>query len=603
MYTKWVAPRHRRVTKSPAPPLAQPPPLQSLLGPAVNWQALLTPVVANSFDQLSISVALWITGDWWYPIHTMPSVLDVEYEHAVASRRWAYNRRCFEQVRQTRKILHAQHAGFSDLFVPVQDKTRVRGILVAGPFSTARPTGTDVVQRWYELTGSHARPAEPDFSRYLDLTLSTLTLEGPLFDAFKRLMSCFAGLVVRQGNPDALAAEAEAMRVELQESRFAERMWDTARELVDERTSRHWGTHSHSKMTALGIQQIPQHVVVGLLPGRPDEPDGVGDLLRRDAFLRACVGLARKWGGVVCGRIGDHGVVFLVDHAGSGARSKLGDLAARAASTARRFGLELYAGISRATTSEPIPTRYHSALWAAEKALSRGERVVYGEPRPERLAEHLRQLRSELGRSIQDRPGKLSPRFDRYIEAVLAHAGYRLEPTRAHLEAGLERLAEPLRAGGLIDQKSYDDLSTSMERTAEEARTVMELVGSYRRLVSDIEAAMQGPTAARTDRGTRRALAFMREHAGERLSLARVARVAGFAPDYFSRLFKKSEGMTFGRYLQELRVERAKQMLSGTTLTVEQVQRLSGFQNRPYFHRLFKNAVGMTPIAYRERAS
>jgi YesN/AraC family two-component response regulator len=79
--------------------------------------------------------------------------------------------------------------------------------------------------------------------------------------------------------------------------------------------------------------------------------------------------------------------------------------------------------------------------------------------------------------------------------------------------------------------------------------------------------------------------------------------VAGFAPDYFSRLFKKSEGVPFGRYLQEVRVTRAKQMLSGTTLTVEQVQRLSGFQNRPYFHRLFKHAVGMTPIEYRDRAS
>jgi AraC-like DNA-binding protein len=594
--------QRRRAEKSTAPDPSQPPPLQSLLGPAVNWQALLTPVVANSFAQLAINVALWITGDWWYPIHGMPSVLDVEYDHAVASRRWAYNRRCFAQVQQTRKILVAKHAGFSDLFVPVQDKSRVRGILVAGPFATARPTGAEVVQRWYEITGSHARLTDPNFSRYLEMTLSTLTLEGALFHSFQRLMSCFAGLVVGQRSPDALAAEAEAMRVELHEARFAERMWDTARELVDERTSRHWGTHSHAKLTALGIKQIPQQVVVGLLLGRPDEPDAIGDHLRRDAFQRACVALARKLGGVICGRIGDHGVAFLVDYPGAGARSKLTDLASRATTIARRYKLELYAGISHGATAEPVPTRYHSALWAAEKALSRGTRVVYGEPRPERLAGHLRQLRTELGKSIEDRPGKLSPRFDRYIEAVLAHGGYRLEPTRAHLEAGLERLAEPLLAGGFIDQKSFDDLHESMERTAEDARTVMELVASYRRLVSDIESAMQRPTAARTERGTRRALDFIREHSGERLSLARVARVAGFAPDYFSRLFKKSEGVAFGRYLQELRVERAKQMLSGTTLTVEQVQRLSGFQNRPYFHRLFKNAVGMTPIAYREQA-
>ena len=596
-----MPPPRKRASNNVAP--GQPPPLQSLVPASLNGQALLTPVVANTFDQLSVNVALWITGDWWYPIHTNPSVLDVEYEHVVASRRWAYNRRCFEQVRQTRRIVSAEHIGFWDLFVPVQDKSQVRGILVAGPIAKTRPTGADILQRWHAITGSHGRPAAPDFARYLSLTLSTLTLEGPLFDAFERLMSCFAGLVASRGNPEALAAEAEAMRVKLEEARFAEKMWETGRDLVDERTSRAWGTHSHSKMTALGIEHIPEHVVVGLLLGKAAEPDPVEDLLRRDAFQRASVALARKVGGVVCGRIGDHGVFFLVDHKGKGARSKLTELAARATATARRFGLDLRAGIGQATDAGPIPPRYHSALWAAEKALSRGVRIVYGEPQPERLAEHLRLLRTELGKSIQDRPSKLLPRFDRYIEAVLAHAGYRLEPTRAHLESGLERLAEPLLAGGFIDQKSFSDLCASMERTAEDARTVMELVASYRRLVSDVEAAMQRPTAARTERGTRRALAFIREHVGEPLGLARVARVAGFAPDYFSRLFKKSEGVAFGRYLQELRIERAKQMLSGTTLTVEQVQRLSGFQNRPYFHRLFKQAVGMTPIEYRDRVS
>src|SRR4051794_21897566 len=100
MYTIMVAAR-KKPAKTAAS-LAQPPPLQSLLPPSVNGQALLTPVVANTFHHLSINVALWIRGDWWYPIHSMESVLDVEYEHGVASRRWSYNRRCFEKVNQTR---------------------------------------------------------------------------------------------------------------------------------------------------------------------------------------------------------------------------------------------------------------------------------------------------------------------------------------------------------------------------------------------------------------------------------------------------------------------------------------------------------------------
>jgi AraC-like DNA-binding protein len=74
------------------------------------------------------------------------------------------------------------------------------------------------------------------------------------------------------------------------------------------------------------------------------------------------------------------------------------------------------------------------------------------------------------------------------------------------------------------------------------------------------------------------------------------------APDYFTRLFKREEGMSLGRYLLRLRVERAKQLLAGTPLSVEQVRKASGFRTRAYFHRTFKRAVGTTPAVFREWA-
>ena len=58
------------------------------------------------------------------------------------------------------------------------------------------------------------------------------------------------------------------------------------------------------------------------------------------------------------------------------------------------------------------------------------------------------------------------------------------------------------------------------------------------------------------------ALAFIADHIGEPLTLARVARVAGFAPSYFSALFKRHEGETFERYVRRMRIERAKELLA-----------------------------------------
>jgi AraC-like DNA-binding protein len=565
-------------------------------------------VVAHAFSELRISVALWLSGDWWHPIHLEPSVSSFEYDHGVATRRWAYNFRCFAQVKKEKKAVRAEHAGFSDLFVPVQDKAGVRAIFVAGPFATARPTSAELLQRWLALSGSHGRLTDPSFSQYLTATLDTLTLEGPLLADFERLLSCFAGLVVGHGDPTALAAQAETLRSKLSEARATERMWDAARNMTDERTARAWPRHAHETLARLGMKRGPQHVVVGLLVGRRDEPDPVDDLLRRNAFQRACVALSRRMGDMVCGQVGDHGVVFLADYVGSSARThaRLDDIATRAASTARRFGLKLHAGITRASdglATDGLPLRYRAALSAAEKALSQGLLVVRGEPRPERSAKQLRRLRSKLAESIGERPNLLLPRFNQYIEAILVHCGYRLEPVRAHLEAGLERLAEPLLATGALDEKSFDELSSGVEREAERAQTVMAVVDPYRRIVSDIESVVLGPTRARQDRGTRRALTFIREHLGEPLTLAQVARAAGFAPDYFSRLFKRNEGMTFEHYTKRLRVERAQQVLAETSLSVEGVRQLCGFQTRNYFHKVFKHAVGLTPIEYRERSA
>ncbi len=59
--------------------------------------------------------------------------------------------------------------------------------------------------------------------------------------------------------------------------------------------------------------------------------------------------------------------------------------------------------------------------------------------------------------------------------------------------------------------------------------------------------------------------------------------------------------MTFEHYTQKLRVERAKQVLDETSLSVDGVRQLCGFQTRNYFHKVFKQAVGVTPIEYRER--
>jgi AraC-like DNA-binding protein len=565
---------------------------------------LLGAVFGNVFQDIGIGVSVWMSYRWWHTIHVHEGIARFERELGVLPRRWDYNDRCLGSVVRDGNAVRGMHCGFGDLFVPVQGRRRVEAVLVAGQFAIAPPSARDVLDKWYALSGVHGRLSDPVFARYLNECLSLLRLDGPLLDSFERLLTCYASMLGGQGAAGTLGREAAAARETLASARLPEQMWDAARKLVDERLVRPLAPLDHSLMAALGFNEIPQHAVVCLASSRREDADPIDDRIRCAEFQRAAVMLARKRGGALCGRVGESGVMLLVDSKRSAARLRLelGEIADRISALARRFELRLHAGLCAAAESSTLDACYHGALRAAEQAQTSGRSVVNGEPRSERTAAGLRKLRAELGKSVGDSAALLTARFNRYVAEVLAHTGHHLESTRVQLEVGLERLVEPLLASGVLEPRSFERVVQAFERESAPAASVAELLGAYRQIVSDIESTLERPTRARHERGTRQAVEFLREHLAEPVTLPQVARVAGFAPDYFTRLFKREEGISLGRYLLQLRVERAKQLLAGTPLSVEQVRKASGFRTRAYFHRAFKKAVGKTPAVFREWA-
>ena len=73
----------------------------------------------------------------------------------------------------------------------------------------------------------------------------------------------------------------------------------------------------------------------------------------------------------------------------------------------------------------------------------------------------------------------------------------------------------------------------------------------------------------------------------------------GFHPDYFGALFKKATGKTFVTVLNELRMEKARVLLTTTHLKVYEIAEQVGIEDVKYFLRLFKKAYGLSPNEYR----
>jgi AraC-like DNA-binding protein len=565
---------------------------------------MLSPSLANIFQVMRVGATVFDYRTW-SPIHVEPGLLTFELEHGVEHQRDEYNQRSIAEAHRSKKPVRSNHAGLSDLFVPIVVRGETSAILVIGPFATARPTSAEVLERWRWLTGRQGHPADPEFTHYLSVTLSMLVLEGGQSTVFERLVVRLARLMAGEGNAHEVLAEAVVLRDKLEESRAVDLTWEFARSMVDERTTHLWASrHRTDALDRVGLTRAPDQAMVGLLVTRHGDRDPVDDLFARDAFQRACVDLAQKAGDMIAGQVGDHGVSFLATGAAAARRRQaLLDLGERAASLARRrYGLNLHLGTGSVPTSAALSEHYAVALAAAEAALSRGVRIVHAAADSPKPRSALGELRRQLGELAEERADSLPARFDRYLEAVALRCGYRLEPARAHLEAGFERVAEALLQGGALDPKSFLFMSEGLERQAQEARTVDELFTAYRHVVRSLSDAVRRPVPARRSRSLQRAVEYIHKHYRESLGLVAVAKVAGFAPNYFSALFKRREGMTFERYVRQLRIERAKQLLASTELDVQRVAQLSGFATRQYLARMFRRSLGVTPLAFRAQA-
>lgn len=85
------------------------------------------------------------------------------------------------------------------------------------------------------------------------------------------------------------------------------------------------------------------------------------------------------------------------------------------------------------------------------------------------------------------------------------------------------------------------------------------------------------------------------------IGLEEIAERVNLAPAYLSWLFKKETGANLVKYITDYRMEQARKLLEDEELKIVLVAKACGYENQPYFNRLFKNYYGMTPRQYREK--
>ena len=101
------------------------------------------------------------------------------------------------------------------------------------------------------------------------------------------------------------------------------------------------------------------------------------------------------------------------------------------------------------------------------------------------------------------------------------------------------------------------------------------------------------------ERPINRLTRYLQEHLAEEISLSVLADEFHLSAQYISQLFKSEIGVNFLAYLTNIRMEKAKQLLLSTSLSIGEVSEQSGYGDYRVFTKVFKKSEGITPSQYR----
>lgn len=94
---------------------------------------------------------------------------------------------------------------------------------------------------------------------------------------------------------------------------------------------------------------------------------------------------------------------------------------------------------------------------------------------------------------------------------------------------------------------------------------------------------------------------YLKNNWGKEFNIDEVSKAANLSPYHFSRVFKHEEGITPYNYYLNMKIEKIKEKLFDTNLSISEVFAACGVDYHGHFAGYFKKIVGVTPSEYRRK--
>ncbi len=161
--------------------------------------------------------------------------------------------------------------------------------------------------------------------------------------------------------------------------------------------------------------------------------------------------------------------------------------------------------------------------------------------------------------------------------------------SRASIEGGVN----PSVAYTLNDY--YMQMIEECQNIAETSNTCSTLLADY------VQRVRESKAASTVSPQIHSACDYISLHIREKLSMEALAKEAGYTEYYFSHKFKQEMGLSVSDYIRQEKVRRAKLLLSGTKMSIQEISGELNFGSRSYFSSTFQKETGVSPSEYRER--
>lgn len=146
--------------------------------------------------------------------------------------------------------------------------------------------------------------------------------------------------------------------------------------------------------------------------------------------------------------------------------------------------------------------------------------------------------------------------------------------------------------------ESYADFNDILSRAETLEEIKQEFYGLFDRVTEKISSSRNHKAVQIIQRATEH---IQQNYLTANISANTIATLLGLTPEYLNKIFRESESVSVSEYITRLKIDKACQLLTELQMSVDEVIRKIGWENKNYFYTVFKKTTGVTPSEYRSK--